>query len=281
MYEASQERKLHVRVMRSVLVAAMVCATAGFGTMARAQPTPKEVVTEMLAQDRYAEAHKDNSMYLSNERSERTGGRLWTERIVETPFGRVRLLLAVDGKPISPERMKQERDRLANDAAHPEAFQKREQAQKDDEEHARQMMDMLPKGFFLENMRAQGGDWHIDFRPDPNYSPSGIEERVMHGMSGWLLVTRDGMRLHHIEGRLPADVNIGFGLLASVKAGSNFETTKAVVEGEWRTVRVISDIRGKAALFKTIGKNEDVARTEFKRVPNNLTVAQAVEMLEH
>ncbi|HZL26646.1 MAG TPA: hypothetical protein VFC39_08960, partial [Acidobacteriaceae bacterium] len=222
-----------------------------------------------------------NSIYLSNERSERTGGRLWTERIVETPFGRVRLLLAVDGKPISPERMKQERDRLANDAAHPEAFQKLQQAQKDDEQHARQMMDMLPKGFFLENMRPQGDDWHIDFRPDPNYSPSGIEERVMHGMSGWLLVTQTGMRLHHIEGRLPADVNIGFGLLASVKAGSNFETTKAIAEGQWRTVRVISDIRGKAALFKTIGKNEDVARTEFKRVPNNLTVAQAVEMLEH
>ena len=55
---------------------------------------------------------------------------------------------------------------------------------------------------------------------------------------------------------------------------------KAVEEGQWRTVRVLSDIRGKAVLFKTISKNEDVSRTEFKRVPNNLTVAQAVGMLE-
>lgn len=281
MHQASPERKVHGRTVRLALVAATVCLAAGAPAVARAQRTAKDVVTEMLAQEHYAAAHKDNFIYLSNERSERTGGRLWTERVVETPFGRVRLLQAEDGKPLSPERMKQERDRLANDAAHPEAFQKREQAQKDDEQHARQMMDMLPKGFFLENMRPQGDDWHIDFRPDPNYSPNGIEERVLHGMTGWLLVTQSGMRLHHIEGRLPQDVNIGFGLLASVKAGSNFETTKAMAEGEWRTVRVISDIRGKAALFKTIGKNEDVARGEFKRVPNNLTVAQAVEMLEH
>jgi hypothetical protein len=251
------------------------------GTVSRAQRSPKNIVDEMLAQEHDAAAHKDNFIYLSNERSERTGEHLWTERVVETPFGRVRLLMAEDGKPLSPERMKQERDRLANDAAHPEAFQKREQAQKDDEVHARQMLDMLPKGFILENITQQSQDWRIDFRPDPNYSPSGTEEKVLHGMSGWLLVTQTGMRLHHIEGRLPADVGIGFGLLANVKAGSNFETTKAVEEGQWRTVRVISDIRGKAVLFKTISKNEDVARTEFKRVPNNLTVAQAVEMLVH
>jgi len=280
MHEASHERKLHGRTMRLVLVAAAVCLTACCGTVTHAQRTPREVVDDMLAQERDAAAHKDNFIYLSNERSERTGGHLWTERVVETPFGRVRFLLAEDGKALSPERMKQERDRLANDAAHPEAFQKREQAQKDDEMHARQMLDLLPKGFILENIKPQGADWHIDFRPDPAYSPSGIEEKVLHGMSGWLLVTQSGMRLHHIEGRLPADVGIGFGLLANVKAGSNFESTKAVAEGQWRTVRVISDIRGKAALFKTISKNADVARTEFKRVPNDLTVAQAVEMLE-
>ncbi len=280
MHEAVHGKTVHSKTMRGMTAAAVLGLMVGAGTVSQAQRTPKDVVNEMLAQERDAAAHKDNFIYLSNERSERTGGRLWTERVVETPFGRVRLLLAEDSKPLSPERMKQERDRLANDAAHPEAFQKREQAQKDDEIHSRQMLDMLLKGFILENIKPQSDDWHIDFRPDPKYSPSGTEEKVMHGMSGWLLVTQTGMRLHHIEGRLPADVGIGFGLVANVKAGSNFESTKAVEAGQWRTVRVISDMRGKAVLFKTISKNVDIARTEFKRVPNNLTVAQAVEMLE-
>jgi hypothetical protein len=33
-------------------------------------------------------------MYLSEEQSERTGGHLWTERVVETPMGKILLLLA-------------------------------------------------------------------------------------------------------------------------------------------------------------------------------------------
>ena len=74
---------------------------------------------------------------------------------------------------------------------------------------------------------------------------------------------------------MPQDVSLAFGL-ASVKAGSNFSSTKQLYAGQWRTIRVISDIHGKAVLFKSITKNQDVARTGFKRVDNNLTVAQAV-----
>jgi hypothetical protein len=266
-----------LKIAASICCLTMCCLMVG---SAGAQGSAKDIVGTMLDHERDAAAHKDNFIYLSNERSERTGGKLWTERVVETPFGRVRLLTQEDGKAISPERAQQERARLANDAAHPADFQKREQAQKDDEMHARQMLDLLPKGFILENLKEQGGDWRVDFRPDPKYSPSGIEERVLHGMSGWMLINQKQMRLHHIEGRLPQDVSIGFGILATVKAGSNFESTKAPYDEQWRTIRVISDIRGKAALFKAISKNQDVARTEFKRVDNNLTVAQAVEMLE-
>jgi hypothetical protein len=255
--------------------AAMCCFAASAG----AQGSAKDVVNQMLAQEHEAVAHKDNCMYTSNERSERTGGHLWTERVVETPLGRVRFLIDEDGKPLSPERAKAERDRLANDAVHPEVFQKREQAQKNEETHARQMLDLLPKGFILDNMKEQNGDWRIDFRPDPNYSPSGIEDRVLHGMSGWLLVEQRQMRLHHIEGRVAKDMSIDLGLL-SVKAGSNFETTKASFDGDWRTVRAVSDVRGKAVLFKSISRNQDVVRSGFKRVENNLTVAQAVAMVE-
>ena len=60
--------------------------------------------------------------YTSNERSERTGGHLWTERVAETSAGKVRLLLAEDGKPLSAERQKGERARMADIAAHPEEF---------------------------------------------------------------------------------------------------------------------------------------------------------------
>ena len=240
----------------------------------------KDIVNTMLGRERDAAAHKQLYEYMSFERSDRTGGRLWTEHVVETSVGRVRFLMQEDGKPLSPDRAAQERQRLAAIVANPDAFAASEKAQKDDELHARQMLELLPKGFILENLHPQGSDWRIDFRPDPNYSASGIEEKVLHGMSGYLLIDQKDIRLHYVEGRLPQDVSIGFGLLATLHAGSHFETTKTPIQGQWRTVKVISDVRGKAALFKSIAKNQDVARTQFHRLDQPLSLQQAVALAE-
>ncbi len=252
----------------------------GNPSFAQAPPTTGDVVKTMVAREVDASAHKRLFDYLSVEKSERTGGKLWTEHVVETPMGRVRYLMAEDGKPLTPERDAQERGRLANDIANPAAFEAREKAQKDDEAHARQMLELLPKAFLLGDLREEGADWRIDFRPDPAYSPSGIEEKVLHGMSGFLLINRKDLRMHSIEGRMEKDVTIGFGLLATVHAGSSFSSLKAPYQGQWRTTHVLSDIRGKAALFKSIARNQDVTRSQFHRLDTPLSLAQAVALAE-
>jgi hypothetical protein len=271
--------------LKHSLLSLVVALSAGItfcGTSASAQTSPAigDIVKTMISRELDASAHKRLFDYLSVERSDRTGGKLWTEHVVETSIGRVRFLMAEDGKPLAPEHMAQERARLANDIANPAAFEAREKTQKDDEAHARQMLDLLPKAFLLENLREEGDDWRIDFRPDPGYSTSGIEEKVLHGMSGFLLINRKEMRMHAIEGRMPNDVSIGFGLLATVHAGSNFSSLKAPYQDQWRTVRVLSDIRGKAALFKSIAKNQDVTRSQFHRLDAPLSLAQAVALAE-
>lgn len=248
------------------------------GATAQGQ-SPKETVEQMIVREKAAAAARSNYIYTATERSERTGGHLWTERIVETPFGRVRRLLFEDGTAISADRARQEHDRLANDATHPDAFIKREKSEMNEEAHGRQILEMLPKGFFLENMREQDGDLRIDYRPNPAYSPTTTEEKILHGMSGYLLIDRKEMRLHYVEGRLPADLGVGFGLV-NVKAGSYFLTQKAPELGQWRTVRVVSDVRAKAILLKSISRNQNVERKDFERVPDNLTVAQAVVLVE-
>lgn len=256
----------------AVVLVMVACATV------HAQ-TPKETVEQMIAREKAAAASRGNYIYTATERSERTGGHLWTERVVEMPSARVRRLLFEDGKPIPAERAKQEQDRLADDAAHPDAFMKREKGEMNDEAHGRQILEMLPKGFFLENMREQEGDLRIDFRPNPAYSPATTEEKILHGMSGYLLIDRKELRLHYVEGRLPADLGVGLGLV-NVKAGSYFLTQKAPEQGQWRTTRVVSDVRAKALLLKSISRNQNVERKDFERVPDNLTVAQAVALVQ-
>ena len=117
------------------------------------------------------------------------------------------MLLEVDGVPLTAAQEQQQRAKLAEIVAHPDEFSKMEAARMGDEAHARLMLDDLDKGFILENVKLEDGVWHVDFRPNPGYSPSGIEERVLHGMSGWLAIDAKDLRLVHIEGKLPTDVS--------------------------------------------------------------------------
>ena len=267
----------------SALVAAgiFLCAAAPMvAETPHAFETPTQLLDAMIAKEQDSAARHERYEFLSKERSDRTGGHLWTERVVETGTGRVRLLLAVDGVPLSAERAQQERARLAEIVAHPELFERVEHERQNDEAHERQMLDDLDKGFVLDNVALENGVWHIDFRPNPEYSPSGIQERVLHGMTGWLAIDAHDLRLVHIEGHLPTDVSIGFGLLATIHAGSHFESDREFIDGHWRTVHVVTDIRGKAVLFKSVSKDTDMTRSDFHYLEPDITLAQAVALVE-
>jgi hypothetical protein len=250
--------------------------------MAAAQQPPKTplaLVQEMVAHEDDDSAHRDRYEFVSKERSERTGGHLWTERVVETSQGRVRRLIAVDGQPVSAERDHQERARLQAIVVNPSAFLRSEQTEMGDEKHSRQMLDMLPRAYLFDHVRLENGVWRMDFHPNPAYSPTSLEERVLYGMSGWVAIDEQQQRMIHIEGKLPQDVSIGFGFLATIHAGSQFSSDRRDMGGHWRTVHVLSDIRGRAALFKTLARNSEVTRSEFVYLDSGTSIAQAVELL--
>ena len=114
------------------------------------------------------------------------------------------------------------------------------------------------------------------FDQNPYYVTQSLEERVLHGMTGSLLVDQRGMRLRGIEGRLHEDVNIGFGLVATIKAGSNFGTTRELVYGtEWKTQTLDTDINGKSNLLQMIGKKRTCGSTVISMVlSHELTMAE-------
>ncbi len=240
-----------------------------------------EIVRVLVEHERTASEHRGLYTYVSKERSDRTGGHLWTERVAETREGKVRFLLAEDGVPLSAERVSQERGRLARVVADPAAFAKREQALKNDEQKAKQMLDLLPKAFLFEPPRMEGAYERVDFKPNPEYQPASLEERVLHGMSGSMLVDPRQVRLRRLEGRLEQDVSIGFGILATVHAGSRFETERAEeMGGEWKTTLIDTDINGRAIFFKAISRKQHTEHGEFREIPEGTTVAQAVALVE-
>jgi hypothetical protein len=267
-----------MRVGRSAIVLLGLLAGA---VQAQSSDAARRIVETMLAHEGDSAEHHLKYMYLSEERSERTNGHLWREQVVETAMGKVRLLLAEDGKPLSPERMAAEKAKLVDIAAHPDAFQRREEAMKNDEQHAEQMLALLHKAFLFDDPHADGSDVRIAYRPDPAYQPRTMEEKVLHAMSGAVLVDEKTMQLRRIEGKLPSDVSLGYGILGTVHAGSSFSTEHEMEPGgEWKGALVNTAIEGKAMLFKEIGRNEHVVHSEFQRLPDSISVAEAVALLE-
>ena len=241
----------------------------------------RQTIDTLIRNETDATNRRGRYMYLSVEKSDRTNGHTWTERVAETQWGKVKYLIAEDGQPLTGDRLAAEKNRLAGEAADPEAFKRQEEARTDDEQHARQMLRLLPNAFLFDAPQSEGDTLRVPFRPNPAYSPQSLEERVLHSMSGSVLIDAKTIRLRGLEGRMPEDVSIGFGLLATIKAGSNFSTMRMPVGGiDWKTETVHTDINGKALFLKTIARKQESKHSDFKKIPENITVADAVKMLE-
>jgi hypothetical protein len=246
---------------------------------AQAPQTPQALIQAMIDNENAWAARQEHWEYLSNERSGRTGGHLWTERVVETTPGRMRLLLAIDGQPLSPQSMQKERARVEAIERDPSGFIKHESSARSEEKRARDLLEVLPKDFLFDNVLLQNGIWSMNFRPNPDYQPSGIEERVLHAMAGRLVIDAHDLRLIHMDFHLTQDVPIGFGLLADVHTGTTFVSDRQQQDGHWHTMHVATQVHAKAVLFKNVDLNIELTRTQFQAVPHDLTVPQAAAIL--
>lgn len=267
----------------STYVAGAMAVTAFYGVMAPAQvqqASAKEMVKAMVFRENIAANDQVRYSYLSEERSERTRGHLWTERMVETDWGTVRYLLAVDGKALAGDQVMIEKGRLAVQTSDPESY-KHQELKEDESEHYEQMLTVMPKAFLFDLLDQNTQEIRIGYRPDPSFGPQTMEERALHGITGVLVLDAKTLRLHRLEGRAPNDVSLGFGPFATLRAGSNFATDREQMQDAvWRTASVRTSVQGRALLIKTIARQEEYRHSEFQRVPANLSLPAAVALAE-
>jgi hypothetical protein len=190
----------------------------------------------------------------------------------------MRLLIAEDGKPLSRDRQQAERARLERIEQHPDEFIKKEQNTRAEEKRARDLLEVLPKDFLFENVQLANGVWRMNFRPNPDYAPSGTEERVLHAMAGSLVIDQREERLLHMDFHMVHDVPIGFGL-ADVRTGTNFESDRQMEDGKWHTTHILTQVHAKAIFFKNVDLNIELTRSEFRLLDHAVSVQEAAQML--
>jgi len=252
------------------------------GTETASDPTkipPKQLVREVVNQEvDSSEADHSRWMYRQQHTDPRSNE---LKECIDTSEGTICRVLARNGHPLTPQEEQQEIQQIQELARNPARLREQQKARRQDADRALKMEQLLPDAFDYEYDGREGRYVCLRFRPALNFRPPDRESRVFHGMVGSLLVDPESKRLVAIKGQLGKDVDFGLGLLGRLRRGGSFQVRREEVgKGVWQTTLLDVNIHGRAIFFRTINARQHEVTDNFKRVPSNLTVAQAASMLE-
>ena len=203
------------------------------------------------------------------------------DEVIQTPKAELQLPLLINGHP--PARTEQEKaeSRIQQLVNNPASAQKSRKEKSDDYSRSRRMLKILPDAFIYTYGSRQGDRVQLNFKPNPRFRSHSFEEEVFHAMDGSLWVDEKQNRLAEISGHLTNGVKFLGGLLGHLDKGGSFEVKQEpVAPGYWELTVLDVHMTGRALFFKTIGEQQQFSRSEFKRVPDDLTLTQADQMLK-
>ena len=217
--------------------------------------------------------------YIATERSTRTGGHLWEEKVVETDDGPLRRLLAIDGKQLSPVQAKEEDARIEAIVSNPSAFRRENASHHDDELRATQLLQLLPNAFIISPNGTEGNCVRFTFRPNPQFQPSSYEERAIHAMGGTVSLSEPMDRLCVLKAKILSPVEFGYGFLGKIEAGGSFALERVPIAPTfWKSDRISVHVKGHVLMLKTFTREQEVTRRDIQILVSHPSIAQAANM---
>jgi hypothetical protein len=267
----SRSANLRSQWARVALALALLAKTAW--------PQQTSLIEKVAANEVAARQARPHYFYVSEERSARTGGHLWKENVVETTDGPLRRLIAIDNKPLTTGEAEAEQRRIDNLVSHPDEFRRLNQAHKDDEERATQLLQLLSSAFVLTPDGEVNGCLRFNFQTKPGFRPSSYQERVAHEMAGTVSLKRPEDRLCTLDAKIVHPVEFGYGMLGHIDQGGHFSLARKQVDAKnWKSDRISVHVTGRILMLKSLAQDQEAVRSEIRVVPQNLTLAQAAQI---
>jgi hypothetical protein len=272
----------------SALLGAFPCAAAGQASSAPVIPAGELV--RLAVANEVAAAKNTSVKHMFRSRKQTPKGSQ-TRIYVETTSAMAAMLIAANDQPLPPQQQQKEMGHLDWLIGNPDQLRKKQEREKEDAERTLRIVKALPEAFLYEyagtgnsaaELEKNGPSLvRLSFRPNPSYSPPSREELALEGMQGYLLIDAQAKRLARIDGTLFKDVSFGWGIIGHLDKGGHFVVQQADLgDGTWDITEMSLSITGRILLFKSLSMVWDEVLSDFRRVPDNLTFAQGVEMLK-
>jgi len=200
--------------------------------------------------------------------------------VIDTKDGELARTLSVNGQQLTAKQRASDDGRMRKLVEDPAERAKRTKRAKDDNDKATQMFKAIPDAFIFKYDGEENGQVRLTFFPNPHYDAPSRELQVFRALSGKMWIDRAAQRLTRMDGTLFEDVTFGWGLLGRLNKGGTFSVAQRNVgDDHWEITALDVKMSGHAVIFKTINVKQMQRLTEFRRMKDDLTIAQAYEML--
>lgn len=263
-----------MKIDAAVLLLVVLIFTVRGNPQAAGVPA-SELLRRVIANEAKAEA-QDQSHWLFRLDLKKPNGQEELDEVVETKQGDLRRPLRINGRELTAQEADKQVDQLVHNSA---ALRKSLNDKNQDAAHSQRLLKMLPAAFVFVYGERRGEFVQLNFSPNPHFRPPSHEAQVFHAMKGSIWVDSKQFRVEEIAGRLMNEVKFGGGLLGHLDKGGVFDVKQTEVQpGYWELSMLNVQMRGRALFFKTIDVQQNYLRSDFKKVPDNLTLAQAAEI---
>jgi hypothetical protein len=262
-----------------LIPAALTAGPAVMRAQANGQESAQELVREVVRNELNGQTGKPT--YWRYREIDTVNGARTLFEVYQTQAGTVKRLLAVNGVLPSPAERRQQDTQLEKILNNPALARKAAAASRQDGEKERKLLAMLPNAFLFQYDGEVDDLVRLTFQPNPRFHPPTREAKVFHHMEGHLFVDPRQKRLAEIDGRLMTEVKFLWGLLGYLNKGGTFLVRQTDLGGaNWKMTRLRVNMGGKALFFATVGVQEDERFEDYREIPSDTTLRQAVNQLE-
>jgi len=256
----------------------MVPARAVSQESEHSEKNANELARSVLQNEVKAEAndHSHWMFKLEIEKSQRKE----VDEVVETKDGDLKRPVLINGRPLTSKQAHDADEQIRKLTGDSNALRKSMKEQNEDAAHSQRLLKMLPEALIFRFGESRGDAIQLHFTPNRRFRPATREAQIFQAMEGDLWVDNKQGRLMEINGHLTREVKFGGGWLGHLNAGGQFEVKQTeVAPGYWELTLLNVDMKGKALFFKTISVQQKVRRSDFHQVSDDLTVAEATNLL--
>jgi hypothetical protein len=208
--------------------------------------------------------------------------------VIESKDGTVARLILRDGRALTAEEDKAERERLDDMVASPGAYARHVKNDSGGSKLAAEMIRQMPDAMIYTYTPGQPQSGHdegngqvvLDYHPNPGWSPPSMAAEALTGLEGRVWIDVKTHQMLRMEGHIFKPVNFGWGMLAHIYPGGQLalEQTNAG-QRRWIYSHFTQDISVRTLMVKTLNVHKQIDASGFQVLPGALTYQQAVQQL--